>query len=118
MWINGQVVAQASGDKAQMKEVIRQAEKAASEAKTKVIHLYDGPPTSCPADAPMVCFTNPDETWFAKLDMYPDRPKLFMPVWDRDELQNTVEELELEMDPPVAGLRPKTTKKDPKTMLL
>ncbi|EGZ25786.1 hypothetical protein PHYSODRAFT_326765 [Phytophthora sojae] len=68
------------------------------EAGDKLLYLCDGPPDQIPRAAQMVCFTSPSERCFDTLRKWPACPKLFMPLWDLDELQTAADELELEMN--------------------
>ncbi|EGZ25948.1 hypothetical protein PHYSODRAFT_345055 [Phytophthora sojae] len=68
------------------------------EAGDKLLYLCDGPPDQIPRAAQMVCFTSPSERWFDTLRKWPACPKLFMPLWDLDELQTAAEVLNFHSD--------------------
>ncbi|KAF1776790.1 hypothetical protein GQ600_18492 [Phytophthora cactorum] len=80
----------------EMEDLIEEAE---DKAKGQVIHLYDGPPDYLPEGARMVCFTSPNKEWFNQNEKDQYHSTLFMPLWSLHELQTTVTELGLEMDP-------------------
>lgn len=70
-------------------------EKAEKEAKSNVIHLYNGSPKIAAASARAVCFTSSDKSWFDHIKKSQYRPKLFMPLWDLRELQTAAKALHL-----------------------
>ena len=62
--------------------------------------LIDGPPRTRPRKAAqkMVCFTSPNETWFSSMKTSPYHIRMFMPVWDLDELLEANEHLGLKLE--------------------
>ncbi|TMW63951.1 hypothetical protein Poli38472_014656 [Pythium oligandrum] len=57
--------------------------------------LLDGPPTAEPKELKFVTFTSPNEDWFKKVDKESYHVKIYMPLWEEDELTEAVEMLEL-----------------------
>ncbi|EGZ11242.1 hypothetical protein PHYSODRAFT_261523 [Phytophthora sojae] len=91
VWKGDRVVAATSNSLA-IGNLIEKAEK---EAKSNVIHLYNGSPKIAAASARAVCFTSSDKSWFDHIKKSQYRPKLFMPLWDLRELQTAAKALHL-----------------------
>jgi hypothetical protein len=60
--------------------------------------LYDGPPPVEPVGVKMITFTSPNFVWLDSMKKHASHKKLFMPVWDIDELRDAVEMLGLNID--------------------
>ena len=59
------------------------------------IHLYDGPPLVKPARSKMVAFTSPNFAWLDSMIKNVAHCTLYMPVWGKEELNEAIELLEL-----------------------
>ncbi|OWY91884.1 hypothetical protein PHMEG_00039342 [Phytophthora megakarya] len=109
VWKKGKVVGQADDDYSVMSALITEMKAEVRSQvnekelineilpRDKLIYLYDGPPNAIPKRAKMVCFTSPNGDWFDLLTNTPRRLKVFMPLWDLEELQMAAEEMNLTM---------------------
>ena len=61
------------------------------------IHLYDGPPKAKPANSKMVAFTGPNASWLDSMVKAPNHCRLYMPVWEYDELSEANDLLKLKI---------------------
>lgn len=63
-----------------------------------VIRLIDGPPNRAPTLNRFVVFTSPNERWFSKTTKERTLSRLYMPLWDVEELMDTVNTLNLKIE--------------------
>ena len=62
------------------------------------IHLYDGSPDGEPEYQKMVCFTSPNYSWFNNIRKSEYHARMYMPLWDLEELLAANDSLGLGLD--------------------
>ena len=82
----------------QVKEITEEELKKYYMKKKDALYLFDSPPDVGPEDSQMVCFCSPNVSWLKNIEKsFVTNRKIFMPLWNYDELKEACELLELDI---------------------